>query len=271
MQSAAVYMQSDANNSQSGAVGHDHTYNQPGVVAAQSGTTSDQSGVGRMVLNSAFITMPVDNDDVAMLTNNIEHYAAVTHLPDGRKIWVLDQTGPITHNEFIQYLADMHHTFILIREDGCHIHLGTDIPMREASQSDRPMSFMTNRGGRWYFNDAHEDENDDDIFGEVVEPVNDEEMSVNENVEVLDVYDDVDVLWGACVDRTNVNIDSELLHDPAEYHRVEKLSRKRIAKTAVKLLMKRACEVSVGSAAAQILAHNIIQDYKDEMEASKEN
>ena len=98
--------------------------------------------------------------------------AAVTRLPNGGTRWVLDETGPIRHTSFIQYLVNSRRSFALIREDGLHIHNGiVDEPVPEPAQPDRPpTSYMHQREGRWYFNDAAE-EDDDDIFGPVSAPM----------------------------------------------------------------------------------------------------
>jgi hypothetical protein len=211
-----------------------------------------------------YALLPNDHDDMMLLTTNLGHYTAMTRLPDGRDVWVLDQTGPITHNDWIQYLSANNQTFMLIREDGCHIHIGTSPSLPEVS--DRYPRFMTNRGGRWFFNDAYDDtpDSDDEIFG-------DQEEVIDEDEEILDVDDDVEVKFGVCHDRTNVHRDIPPRYDPAENHRFQRLTRKRLVKSAVKLLIKRAREVPVGSIAAQFTANTIINDYNEEFEASKEN
>ena len=76
----------------------------------------------------------------------------------------LDATGPFRHNSFIWYLARNQRSFTVIREDGLHVHQGTDEPLPEPAQPDRPPTYMHQREGRWYFNDANNDSDDDDDF-----------------------------------------------------------------------------------------------------------
>ena len=93
--------------------------------------------------------------------------AAVTRLPDGRTRWVIDTTGPIRYDSFIRYLQRSHRSYALIHEDGLHYYEGIDEPLPEPAQPDRPLTFMHQRGGRWFFNDVDSDDSgdsDDEMF-----------------------------------------------------------------------------------------------------------
>ena len=135
--------------------------------------------------------------------------SALTRLSDGATVWVLDTTGPFKHTGFIRYLRRMQRTYAVICEDGLHIYEGIDKPQREPAQPERPItSIMHQRRGRWFFNDADNDsDEDDDIYSSAPDD------SLNGMTQWFEdmAIDNDNIDWGTLAVRTNVYTDTPAL------------------------------------------------------------